>query len=518
MSWHPLSVVLFPPLGLLQPKRRSEETKHEVGHRSKEHSARCVALTFALLAHTLFRFAADPGLTKVHRDAWVPLLTLNLPNWAEPWTYIFWYVILTAIVIASFPDRPISERETAWQRFDKMLVPEVVALFFFCGADAMLTILADVESCAQGKPTLVRASGVWVHAVLDCVPRLWLLLNFTILISATISGCISPPAGTLRGAVFDFLWPLMVMQLTAMVMQRSVERTSLVQTMLKDDVMLATCCGLSVLFFTHSLAMSMAIVFRTHEQAHEVPTVHQLLTHVITAESNRGAVSMWCFGAAWYCFNHFIDPGMMENLHEELMITVMNVVALAVAGYNLMWGKHGHAHPSLEANLVIFVGSVASLCWWGELHGPHNIEESTPMRTVVISIAAVTHMVMTFFFADVFSQKIDPPAHHCLLLTFWAGTMLFVGAKLEHHSAVEHQQHHKGGGMLEWELLSHLGEFGLCEFGLVSTVAWITHLAANSRRWWLTDHRRLLHPLLEHRSELPEPLLRQGSQGPHKIV
>jgi len=497
MAGPPLSALLLPPLWLLQPKlEEATNTGSLKKPVPKEHSARCVALTFALLGHTLFRFAADPALTNVHRDAWVPLLTFNVPDWAEPWTYVFWYAALSALVLASYPDRAASEKP-AWQRFGKMLVPEVVALFFFCSADAVLTIITDVESCKMGKPTLVRLSGLALRAVLDAVPRFWLLLNFTLLISATLVGGISPPAGSVRGAVFDFGWPVLVMQLTAMVMQRSAERTTLVQTLLKHDTMVASCCGLSVLFFTHSLAMSMAIVFRTHEQPHEVPTVIQLLKHVITAESSAGAYRTWGFASAWYCFNHMLDPGMMENPHEELMITAMNVAALLIALYNIMWGKHGHGHPSMESKLVIFVGSIASLCWWGELHGPDSLESATPTRTAVIVFAAVTHMVLTFFFADVFSHRIDPPASHCLVLTFWAGTMLFVGAKLEHHSAVEHEHHHRGS-MREWELLVHLGEFGLCEFGLVSTVAWITHLAANSRRWWNVGRRwDLVRPLLK---------------------
>lgn len=489
---HPLLVLLLPPLGLLEPRRRPDlkPARHE------EHSARCVTLTFALLGHTLFRFASDAELTSVHRNAWVPLLTFNMPEWAECWTYVFWYVVLAALVLASYPDRPVSRRESVLQRFDKMLVPEVVALFLFCSADAIMTIIADVETVGKGKPTLKRFSGVYMHAVLDALPRFWLLLNFTLLISATIAGGISPAPKTFRGAVFDSLWPVVVMQLTSMVVQRSAERTQLVQTVLQEDEIMAFFCGLSVLFFTHSFAMSMAIVFRTHEHPHEVPTVHQLLAHVITAESCCAAVGIWSISASWYAFNSFLGQGMLENYHEEIMITAMNAVALAIALYNLFFGKLGHAHHSLESSLTIFVGSVASLCWWGELHGPDSVEQARPFRTFVIGLCAVTHVVLTFFFADVFSRKIDPPAWHCIALTWWAGTMLIVGAKLEHHSAVEHHKHHRDH-MLEWELLEHLGEFGLCEFGLVSTVAWITHLAANSRRWWIVGHGGLEKPLLE---------------------
>jgi len=504
--------LLLPPLLLLRPKygKKSSDSEEDITAPEEQgQSSRCIALTFTFIGHALFRYTSDAKLLDVRSDNWVPLLTCNMPESAGLQIVIFWYLLMLALVWASYPDRPHSAGVMLQDKIRRMLVPEVLALFLFCGADAAMTIVSDVDKVDDGSFQLVRFTGNVMSGVLGTLPRLWFLLNLTLLISATIVGGISPPRGTARGVVFDFLWPVVMMQVTAMLIHRSATRIMMVQTVLQHDVFLACSCGLSVLFFTHIFTMAIAIIFRSHEHLHEVPSMLQILHRLGAAKSSRGVLAIWALCSGWFVLGNHLEPGMMETWYEEILIAVLSGAALAVAIANLARVKPGRSIPSLESNMVLCMGSVASLVWWSMLQGPDSLQHYSHSRTAVIILCTVTHIVLTFLFADVFAGRMDPPPHHCLFLTFWAGAMLFIGLKLEHHTAVEHFDHHRAH-MLKWECLEHLGEFALCEFGLVSTVAWLTHLAGNADRWLDSEAEDWWRERSE-RSErsLDEPLLRK---------
>jgi len=302
--------------------------------------------------------------------------------------------------------------------------------------------------------------------------------------------------GTVKGAIFDVTWALIVSQLVALTLHRaSTRHVDLVVQVLTKNTYLAVCCGLSALTFTHSLAMSLAIVFRTHEHEHVVPTFQQTLRIL----SNQKIAGVIVFCAALYLFNNLLDPGMLEKPHEELLIMGLNGVALLVYVNVQMSGKRGHIHANWEATLLMAVGSLSSLCWWAELFSSDALEHLAPQRTLCIIICAITHFAMTVLSVDTFRCRLDPSANQCLFLTFWACTMLFIGAKLEHHAACAHHDHHRHGHEV-WEIMAHLGEFGLCEFGMISSVAWLTHLAQNADRWWHMKLGGLGEPLLDKSS------------------
>jgi len=425
----------------------------------------------------------------------VPLMWLNVPQNSEALIYLFWYVVFVVATLALFSYRPPRLSQ-------KLLVPEVVALLVLAAADTLLVVVGDHDEnefgaaiMAQGVDTVPWKPG-YTSGILDDLPRLWFIVNIALLISTTLRGCISPPSGTLKGAIFDVTWALVVSQLVALTLHRaSTRHIDMVVHVLTQNTYLAVCCGLSALTFTHSLAMALAIVFRAHEHEHVVPTFGQTVRIL-----SRGKVAKCIlFFAVLYGFNNLLDPGMLQKPHEELLIIGLNTVALLVYARVQISGKRGHVHANWEATLLMAVGSLSSLCWWAELFSADALEHLGLQRTFCICQCAVTHFAMTMMSVDTFRCRLNPGPNQCLFATFWACTMLFIGAKLEHHAACAHHDHHRHGHEV-WEIMAHLGEFGLCEYGIISTVAWTTHLAQNAGRWWHTRPTGLNEPLLDKSS------------------
>jgi len=451
-----------------------------------------VALAFFFVFLTLFRFASMGSLTAAKNVSFVPLMWFRVAAESELLTFAFWYVVFVVATLAFFSYRPPNLSK-------KLLVPEVVALLVLAAADTALVVVGehdenefDAAIMAGSAPQVPWQTG-YIGGIIDDLPRLWFIINLVVLISATLRGCISPPGGTLKGAIFDVTWALVVSQLVALTLHRAATRhNDMVVHVLTQNTYLAVACGLSALAFTHSLAMSLAIVFRTHEHEHVVPTFGQ----TIRILSHKKAAKCIVFCAALYVYNNQLDPGMLYKPHEEMIIMLLNTVALLVYANVQLSGKRGHVHANWEATLLMAVGSLASLCWWSELFSSDALESLGIQRTLCISQCAVTHFCMTILSVDVFRCRLDPGPNQCLFLTFWACTMLFMGAKLEHHAACAHHDHHREGHEI-WEIMAHLGEFGLCEYGIISTMAWLTHLAQNADRWWHVRPTGLAEPLLD---------------------
>eukprot|EP00416_Gambierdiscus_australes_P008272 CAMPEP_0171126274 /NCGR_PEP_ID=MMETSP0766_2-20121228/112983_1 /TAXON_ID=439317 /ORGANISM="Gambierdiscus australes, Strain CAWD 149" /LENGTH=570 /DNA_ID=CAMNT_0011589301 /DNA_START=1 /DNA_END=1713 /DNA_ORIENTATION=- len=535
-SWRcRLLELLLPPLFLMRPRLAEEVAHHrKQGKEQHSHEGRSVTgmvLAFSLISFTIFRFATVRDLMHVQRTAYLPVAMFKIPEKAEPFFFVFWYIAFAVLVGASFRYRPAGSKRMA----SKLFVPEVLALFSLLIADCLLVVLCDYDQNEVGDPTLavdlpINTSLDWdawfrtlASDILDDLPRLWFMLNLSLLISITIAGHISPPTGTTAGVIFDVMWSIFVSQCVAMMLQRTATRTKVVLDLLKHSCCLAVLCALSVLFCTHSLAMSLAIVFRQHEHDHKVPSIRMVLHEVLHERTGARLGKVVVFLGALYIVNSSLEPGMIENPHEELLIAALDLAALLVAADVFLYAKRGRSHSSWEATLICVVGSLGSFAWWSELCKPTHEggllvaalgkgalpEEGGMQRAVVIIIAVVTHIMLSALFADVFRRKLEPTVNQCLFFTFWAITMLFMGAKLEHHSAVHLMRHHRGV-LRVWEVLEHLGEFGICEFGLISTMAWITYLAQNAARWWGPDATRHVEIIITKHSSLgslAEPLL-----------
>lgn len=498
--------LLVPPLLLLRP-RRSEELPEAAGGYGKTphgHTTRTgrsmggTVLTFSLICLTIFRFTCVRDLMQVKHNGFVPFLWFSHTHTAEPLTYVFWYAALLVIVYASYDSRPVCNRR---KLASKLMVPEVLALFILCLADSALVVVCDHDENELGDVTLaVDLESPWLTdlgpAFLDDLPRLWFMINLAVLIGVTIVGNISPPSGTTRGAIFDGIWALFVSQLVAMMFQRIGTRTKVGLHVLRHNTTLAICCGLSVLWCTHSLAMSLAIVFRQHEHEHSVPTVGQVWRQLTQRRALPRILKVLAFCISLCAFNSLLEPGMMENPHEELFLLALNGMALVMAA-RVSQAATRCEHPSWEASLICVVGVTGSFCWWAELCGPgSSLQDSSFQRAVSILFAAVTQLVLTALFADIFRRRLEPTAGQSLFFTFWACTMLVIGSKLEHHSAVHLVCHHKRP-LRVWEVLEHMGEFGVCEFGLISTMSWFTYMAQKAAWWWDSHPNSGLHqPLL----------------------
>merc|ERR1712226_1249084 len=104
------------------------------------------------------------------------------------------------------------------------------------------------------------------------------------------------------------------------------------------------------------------------------------------------------------------------------------------------------------------------------------------------------HVCITAFSADTFAGRLKPNVQEAVVVNFWAATQCFQGLAAEHHAA---SHHHHGHGLSVHGLLNHLGEFGLCEFGLITMLAWGTYVS------------EVLHEVLplKNKRGLKEPLI-----------
>jgi len=126
----------------------------------------------------------------------------------------------------------------------------------------------------------------------------------------------------------------------------------------------------------------MAVVFRVHENEHEVPSVRELAMHVFQKNLVKRLMKTSVFVCALVTFNWMIQPGMMVNPNDELLLLSLNFVVLLVALTTMMTAKQAeHSHHSWEACLIVCAGAVATFCWWATLLGPkcqEQEEEDSP--------------------------------------------------------------------------------------------------------------------------------------------
>mmetsp|Transcript_88318 Transcript_88318/g.232753 ORF Transcript_88318/g.232753 Transcript_88318/m.232753 type:complete len:117 (+) Transcript_88318:2-352(+) len=64
-----------------------------------------------------------------------------------------------------------------------------------------------------------------------------------------------------------------------------------------------------------------------------------------------------------------------------------------------------------------------------------------------------------------------------MAVTFWAAFQVLLGLATEHHASMCHEDER---AIPVGALLAHAGEFGLCEFGLITTLGWVTYAAEHA--------------------------------------
>jgi len=500
--------LVFPPLLLLKPRsevvtpqavrpRRQPQQQRHYGQQDQGLLSTGMLLTFTLNLLTMFRFATSTSLMQEGGVGFMPFLWLSM-HWTGTSTYLFWYLLFVAVVIASFGSRPhkLSHR---------ILVPEVVVLFMLMLADCAFVVLgANSEEDFEAAIVFSGVEAPWADSfstgVVDNLFRFWFVVNVVLLLAATITGCISPPSGTITRSVFDVAWALFTSQLVAMWLQRAASSTHVaVQYNLGKSGLLATCRGLSTLYFTHSFTCAMALVLRHHEREHFVPTLGQILR-----TCNQKHPRSWLIKTTMFCAGAYIWNSWM--LSEVLPLTILNLGALWV---RMQIGSAGRGQApacnSWDACVVLAVGGIGSLCWWAKLFGPYSTDSSSSQQSFSACLSAITHFTMTSLFADTFNKRLHPSANQCLFLLFWSFATLCLGMKLHHRSVSIHCQRNKNG-YDTWEALTFLGESSLCEFGLLSVAAWVKHIVQSADRWWQVG---LAQPAAEV-SDMTEPLLSQN--------
>jgi len=126
--------------------------------------------------------------------------------------------------------------------------------------------------------------------------------------------------------------------------------------------------------------------------------------------------------------------------------------------------------PSYESVLVWATGCLATFVWC-ELAASGR--SGSLLKFAGVLLGAASHYIITGISADTFSERMETNLMEAVVMLFWASTQCIQGLMLEHRAATSHHGH---GGLSVHGLLNHLGEFGLCEFGLIATLAWATKI------------------------------------------
>jgi len=492
-----------------------KDGRHEgSAHRSVPAFRPVLAVSLVFLA--LFRFASDPTIGAGGNEDFV-ILTFQAPPGFGPLVALFWAFVLGALVLSTFfsrrpgcPRKPIRE----------IVVPEIGALLLFFIADCMLEVVRIIDDDMNFNITL---EGIWRSSgpIAAMLRRRWFIANFGLLMSITIVESLAPPRGSGLAIVFDAGWLAILAQAVSLFLHHSICRRESLQRW--GSTFAAALYGLSLYLFTHSVALVSAIVFRKHEGVHRPPNVSEVCRLLVQDDPLRNTLAIAGFVMAlttvavapalfdWdLLHNHVMERGMLDELlewaggewghhravpessyavwlqavslglcsgpHATAALSLVNVVALLAALRCTLrnWGaRPAHAQASWEAELTIATGCLASLCWWALLF-PAGFTQVVWWQRAGRALGAFTHIMLAAFSADVFAGRQGPVWYETSAVTFWAAFQVLQGLATEHHACMCHEDGHSPA---VGALLVHGGEFGLCEFGLITTLGWVTYAA-----------------------------------------
>jgi len=509
--------VSVPPLVLLWPVRRDvwsrQNTATSAGDEMYEffHDNSFVRPVSAvvLILLTSFRFSTIPDLY-ANGEPDLILFTYFLPHGSGWLISVFWLAVLLILVAASYPSRSDSKHH---KYFTNVLVPEVVALFCFMVADFALDVFKIIDDQDATHP-------IWgpCDTVFSELRRRWFLGNFAMLLSITIVDKITPPPGTVRAVAFDLGWLAILVQGCSLFLHHSMTRHEDLQRW--QSTHFAVVYGIALYFFTHSVVLIFAVIFRRHLGGERVPDFRTVMRHLLRRDPVMNVIFGFCFFALLYfataipaladldlvedaatqmhhplhrhgvkgwLLHHplqrhgvhkpeyarwlrAISQGLCAGPWETLVLMFINSAALYAVLHCCWRSPRRAAHPSWEADLTFATGCFAILVWWQSLN-PADGDQWWQVGGR--RVAAVAHVAMVAFSSDVFSGHLLPNAMESAAAVFWAAYQVVQGLATEHHAAM----HRSGDGIQISELFTHIGEFALCEFGLITFLGWITYIA-----------------------------------------
>lgn len=438
-----------------------------------QHSAIWPVMCISMVLVTMYRFSEDEAVT----DKGAKNLLMGgflAPEGAQARVLSFWACVLLVLTYVTYLCRPAHVHGTS-----HLLIPEIVVLGVFFLADFSIELYRTVDIDGDMTLTMREIMGS-PGVVAGILPARWLTANFCMVLSATIVQTIAPEPYTKESFIYSICWSLVLSQAVSQFLFSSNRRGGDLESW---DTFAAVIYGPSLYFYTHGIALVIAVVFHKHQGAVHPPTLVKV-ARVLAKADPMYMVQIAAFSAAVVAAN--VLPPMLDHGCESwleactkglyagpftvLTLSVINAVALRVA-YNVARRKVDRPpRPSYESVLVWATGCLATFIWC-ELAVPGK-NGSLPKFAGVL-LGAASHYTITGISADTFSGRMETNIMEAVIMLFWASTQCFQGLALEHHAATSHHGH---GGLSVHGLLNHLGEFGLCEFGLIATLAWATKI------------------------------------------
>lgn len=439
-----------------------------------QHSALWPVMSISMVLITMYRFSEDEALTdKGAKNLMIGALLA--PEGGQARVLFFWACVLLVLTYVTYRCRPAHIHGTS-----HLLIPEIVVLGLFFLADFSIELYRTVDTNGDMILTLceLQASPLLVAGIL---PARWMMANFCMVLAATIVQTISPEPYTKESFVYSICWSLVLSQAVSQFLFSSNRRGEDLHGW-DDGTFAAVIYGPSLYFYTHGMALVIAVVFHKHKGATHPPTLIKV-AKVLAKADPMYVLQMVIFVAAVVAAN--VLPPVLDHGCESWLeactkglyagpLTVLtqsaiNAVALMVA-YNVSRRKVDiPPRPSYESALVWTTGCMATFIWC-ELAVPGK---GSLLKFAGVLLGAASHYIITGVSADAFSERMETNIKEAVVMLFWASTQCFQGLALEHHGATSHHGH---GGLSVHGLLNHLGEFGLCEFGLIATLAWATKI------------------------------------------
>jgi len=479
-----------------------------------------VVMLLTAVCMVLLRFSAQPSLGESCNHNLL-VATWQAPQGAGPLVFLFWFLLLCFML---FTLRASQEPSAHSKTLSSLLVPEVAALLLFLLAEVLLEAaqVLDTDGNAQVSFRELR-DGILV--IFRLIPRVWLLTNFTLLLSIAITGALSP-LQELEWVVFA-AWLLIFVQSLSLFLHHSLTRQGLLFR--TNSVALALLFGFALYFFTHSCSLISMVLLRKHETAQHPPTIFQMLDHFSRAKHVFGLSCVTIAVLSVVALPVFLDGDEPFDVQERrfwllwwrsrkksafaplqhawwlsalsrppcsgmfsaVFRVILNVCALSGAWSCVKRDRHASrmSTGSYESSLTCCTAALASLCWFDML-----AESCVWWQRLSLIISAATHVCLAGFSGDVFDGLLSPRVVELAPVFTWAFVQAFTGLTLEHRASVSVGHH----GLSSMAVLEHLGELGLCEFGLIVTLGWVTVVAEIAHH---PNNRDLVKPLLHKKSK-----------------